>query len=108
MTLFSVSLGSCKPSENSVLRSAKRAPANVRRLNNISDVIFYCLVGERSRALALLNAALDFTEAHRCKQHNKNGVIDHLFVGRILTDFVDIEEFFFSYDFTNFVIHPYI
>ena len=28
-----------------VLRSAKRAPANVRRLNNISDVIFYCSVG---------------------------------------------------------------
>ena len=41
-----------------VLRSAKRAPANVRQLNNISDVIFYCSVGERSRALALLNAAL--------------------------------------------------
>ena len=41
-----------------VLRSAKRAPANVRRLNNISDVIFYCSVGERSRALALLNGAL--------------------------------------------------
>ena len=40
-----------------VLRSAKRAPANVRRLNNISDVIFYCSVGESSRALALLNAA---------------------------------------------------
>ena len=40
-----------------VLRSAKRAPANVRRLNNISDVIFYCSVDERSRALALLNAA---------------------------------------------------
>ena len=42
----------------SVLRSAKRAPANVRPLNNSSDVIFYCSVGERSRALALLNAAL--------------------------------------------------
>ena len=41
-----------------VLRSAKRAPANVRQLNNISDVIFYCSVGERWRALALLNAAL--------------------------------------------------
>ena len=40
-----------------VLRSEKRAPANIRRLNNISDVIFYCLVRERSRALALLNAA---------------------------------------------------
>ena len=40
-----------------VLRSVKRAPANVRGLNNISDVIFYCSVGERSRALALLNAA---------------------------------------------------
>ena len=39
-----------------VLRSAKRAPAKFRRLNNISDIIFYCLVGERSRALALLNA----------------------------------------------------
>ena len=41
-----------------MLHSAKRAPANVRWLNNISDVIFYCSVGERSRALALLNAAL--------------------------------------------------
>ena len=41
-----------------VLRSAKRAPAIVRPLNNSSDVIFYCSVGERSRALALLNAAL--------------------------------------------------
>ena len=40
-----------------VLRSAKRVPANVRRLNNISDVVFYCSVGERSRALALLNAS---------------------------------------------------
>ena len=40
-----------------VLRSAKRAPANIRRLNNIFDVIFYCSFGERSRALALLNAA---------------------------------------------------
>ena len=40
-----------------VLRSEKRAPANVRQLNSISDVIFYCSVGERSRALALLNAA---------------------------------------------------
>ena len=39
--------------KSSVLRSAKRAPANIRRLNNISGVIFYC-----SRALALLNAAL--------------------------------------------------
>ena len=34
-----------------------RAPAKVRQLNNISDVFFYCSVGERSRALALLNAA---------------------------------------------------
>ena len=41
-----------------VLHSAMRAPAKVRQLNNISDVIFYCSVGERSRALALLNAAL--------------------------------------------------
>ena len=40
-----------------VLRSAKRTLANVRRLNNSSDVIFYCSVGERSRALSLLNAA---------------------------------------------------
>ena len=41
----------------SVLRSAMRAPANVRRLNHISDVIFYCSVSERLWALALLNAA---------------------------------------------------
>ena len=40
-----------------VLRSAKRGPSNVRRLNNIFDVIFYCSVGERLRALALLNTA---------------------------------------------------
>ena len=45
---------------NAVLRSAKQAPANVRQLNNIPDVIFYCSVGERSWALALLNAALVF------------------------------------------------
>ena len=44
-----------------VLRSAKRAPANVRRLNNISDVLISCSVGEHSRALALLNAAQDQT-----------------------------------------------
>ena len=30
-----------------VYGSAKRAPANVRQLNNISDVIFFCSVGER-------------------------------------------------------------
>ena len=42
---------------SSVLRSAKRVSANVRRLNNISDIIFYCSVGERLQALALLNAA---------------------------------------------------
>ena len=41
-----------------VLRSAKRAPANVRRLNNRKCRQRYCSVGERSRALALLNAAL--------------------------------------------------
>ena len=40
-----------------VLRSAKRAPANVRQLNNRKWRQSYCLVGERSRALALLNAA---------------------------------------------------
>ena len=43
-----------------VLRSAKRAPANVRRLNNRKWRQRYCLVGELSRALALLNAALLF------------------------------------------------
>ena len=41
-----------------VLRSAKRAPANVRRLNNRKWRQRYCSAGERSRALALLNAAL--------------------------------------------------
>ena len=49
----------------------------------------------------------DVTEAHRCKQHNKKGEIYHIFVGRILTDFVYMEEFLFPYDFTNFVIHSY-
>ena len=48
--------------DNPVLRSAKRAPANVRRLNNRKWRQRYCLVGERSRALALLNEALYFTE----------------------------------------------
>ena len=41
-----------------VLRSSKRAPANVRRLNNRNIRQRYCSVGERSRALALLNAAM--------------------------------------------------
>ena len=41
-----------------VLRSAKRAPSNVRRPNNRKWRQRYCLVGERLRALALLNAAL--------------------------------------------------
>ena len=52
--------GRCETSDWSlpVLRSAKRAPANVRRLNNRKWRQRYCLVGERSRALALLNAAL--------------------------------------------------
>ena len=40
-----------------MLRSAKRAPANVRRLNNRKWRQSYCSVDERSRALALLNAA---------------------------------------------------
>ena len=44
----------CRP----VLRSAKRAPANIRRLNNRKWRQSYCSVSERSRALALLNAAL--------------------------------------------------
>ena len=45
----------------------------------------------------------DVTEAHRCKNH----VIYHHFVERILTDFVDMEEFLFSYEFPNFVVHSY-
>ena len=45
-----------------VLRLAKRAPANVRRLNNRKWRQRYCLVGKRSRAIAVLNAAqVDFT-----------------------------------------------
>ena len=38
--------------------SVERAPASARLLNNSYDVGFYCSTGERSRALALLNAAL--------------------------------------------------
>ena len=38
---------------------SKASARDVRRQNNISDVIFYFSVGERSRALALLNAARD-------------------------------------------------
>ena len=44
----------CRP----VLRSPKRAAANIRRLNNRKWRQSYCSVSERSRALALLNAAL--------------------------------------------------
>ena len=57
-------------SRTPVLRSAKRVPANVRRLNNISDVVFYCSVGKRSRALALLKAAqvLDYITEVKVKQ----------------------------------------
>ena len=52
--------GNRKQSKRTVLRSAKRAPANVRRLNNRKWRQRYCSVGECSRALALLNAALVF------------------------------------------------
>ena len=41
-----------------VLRSAKWAPANVSRLNSRKWRQRYCLVGEGSRALRLLNTAL--------------------------------------------------
>ena len=34
-------------------------------------------------------------------------VIYHHFVERILTDFADMEEFLFSYEFPNFVVHSY-
>ena len=47
----------------------------------------------------------DVTEAHRCNRRNENHVIYHHFVGKILTDFVDMEEFLFSYEFPNFVVH---
>ena len=43
---------------NAAQCSAKRVPANVRRLNNRKWRKRYCLVGEHSRALALLNTAL--------------------------------------------------
>ena len=46
-----------------VLRSTKRAPANARRHSNRKWRQRYCLVGERSRALALLNAALSYSGA---------------------------------------------
>ena len=59
-----------------VLRSAKRVPANVRRLNNSSDVIFYCSVGERSRALALLNAALNSPQARMLCMPSRTGEED--------------------------------
>ena len=65
-------LGQVEGQKTPVLRSAKRAAANVRLLYNSSDVIFYCSVGERSRALALLNAALDkpiSTEPFTCKTY---------------------------------------
>ena len=61
-------------STRSVLRSAKRAPANVRRLNNRKWRQSYCSVGERSRALALLNAAQDYT-------HNKAILKDKMVLG---------------------------
>ena len=59
-----------------MLRSAKRAPGNVRRLNNRKWRRRYCLVGECSRALALLNAAqLSFVERAVLSEVNpyKNG-----------------------------------
>ena len=34
-------------------------------------------------------------------------VIYHHFVESILTDFVDMEELLFSYEFQNFVVHSY-
>ena len=49
--------------------SAAFSKASVREhspTNNISDVIFYCSVGERLRALALLNVA-----ENRCANFNK-------------------------------------
>ena len=45
----------------SVLHSAKRSPANVRRLNNRKWRQRYCLVGECMPALALLNSAQNHT-----------------------------------------------
>lgn len=39
--------------------SAKQPPVNVHQLINSIGVIFSCSVGERSRKLALLNAALE-------------------------------------------------
>ena len=56
-----VSIARTLPSASQVLRSAKRAPANVNRLNNRKRRQRYCLVGERWRALALLNAAQDYS-----------------------------------------------
>ena len=53
-----ISVGWDRKKQSPVLRSAKRVPANVRQLNNRKWRQSYCLVGERSRALALLNAAL--------------------------------------------------
>ena len=59
--------------------------------------------------LFLILCIIDVTEAHRCKQRNENHVIHvyHHFVERILTDFEDMEDFFFSYEFPNFVVHSY-
>ena len=34
-------------------------------------------------------------------------VIYHHFVERIINDFVDMEEFLFSYEFPNFMVHSY-
>ena len=56
--LYLLQLGHFESGIRQVLRSAKRAPVNVRRLNNRKWRQRYCLVGERLQALALLNAAL--------------------------------------------------
>ena len=80
----------------SVLRSAKRAPANVRRLNNRKWRQRYCLVSERSRALALLNAALALLFCHVLSAvticlPSRN--VQHPFINRMLrfpSNFVNI------------------
>ena len=80
---------------NSVLRSAKRAPANVRRLNNISDVIFYCSVGERSRALALLHAAQDrFVLEFKTMLMSFFNWLTGKIIGRINSLFKHLEEYY--------------
>ena len=55
--------------------------------------------------LCLIFCIHDATESHRCKRRNENRVIYHHFVEWNLPDFVDMEIFWLSYEFSDFSVH---